>query len=54
MVHRLMRTEGLVADMFGTDRPRVNNNQQVPYFLEIVGPSIVICGPDLPQFMEVD
>ena len=38
--------DGLVIDRFGT------NSRQDPYFLEIVGPSTIVCGPDPLGFME--
>ena len=46
------RTKGSLADRFGMDRSWVNDNLRVLEFVEMVGPSIVLCGPDLPEIME--
>jgi hypothetical protein len=48
-----MRINGSRTDGLGTNRLRVGDSQQVPYFLEIVGPSTVVCGPDIPWFIGV-
>ena len=55
--HRSMRIDGsrideFVADRFGTNKSRANNSRQVPEFVETVGLPTVVCGPDLPEFME--
>ena len=46
------RTDESVANRFGTDRSWVNNNQQHPEFVETVRLPTIVCGLDIPKFME--
>jgi hypothetical protein len=41
-----------IAVRFWTDRSWVNDNQQFPKILETVTSPIVVCEPNLPDFME--